>query len=134
MYTTIKREEAIDEIKHLKSALFYRFSKEKKKQVNDQQKVIAEEEKAMQTKVNYFNSSTFKPICLSCASHQIRKLKPFTTYMDHYFSIADVPPEPMGIEHSCGGEIQASIEARFNLNPNYKPRVIKFNEQGRVIN
>jgi len=31
----------------------------------------------------------------------MRKLKPFTTYMDHYFPIfmSDVPPEAMGIKH-----------------------------------
>ncbi|RBW43931.1 hypothetical protein DS885_12490 [Psychromonas sp. B3M02] len=58
--------------------------------------------------------------------------------MRHYcrsrFSLHELPPEPMGIIHSCGGEIEESLQARFNLNSNYRARVIEFDEQGLVIN
>ncbi|WP_413693939.1 hypothetical protein [Psychromonas sp. KJ10-2] len=134
MHTTEAREEALDDIERLKKASFYRFSKQKKQQVKNLQEVVIREEQTMQTKIDYFKQSKFKPRCLSCASHQIRKLKPFTTYMDHYFSLHELPAEPMGIIHSCGGEIEASLQARFNLNSNYRARVIEFDEQGLVIN
>lgn len=48
--------------------------------------------------------------------------------------MSDAPAEPTRIRHSCGSEIEASIHDRFNLNYNYKPRVIEFDEQGIVIN
>ena len=136
IHTTLKQDDAIYNIKLLKNSIFYRFSTQKKKQVHEQQKIIMEEEKATQARVDYFKSSHFKPKCLSCGSHNIKRLKPFTSYMDHYFSISmsDISPELMGITHFCGGEIEASIEARYNYGKSYIPPVIKFNENGVIMN
>ena len=136
MHTTLKREDAISSIKFLKHSTFYRFSTQKKKQVHDQQQIIIEEEKVMQARVDYFKSSRFEPKCLSCGSHNIQKLKPFTSYMDHYFanSMSDISPERMGIIHSCGGEIEANIQARYIFGKSYTPPVIEFNEDGAIIN
>lgn len=135
IHTTQKREEAIDSISYLKLRVFYNFSKQKKKEIREQQNIIIEEENIMQTRVNYFKNLPFKSKCISCGSHKIKMLKPFTTYMDHYFSISmsDVPPEPTGITHTCGGEILASIQARFNFGRNYTQPTIEYNEQGNII-
>ena len=129
-HTTEIQDDATYDIKLLKNSIFYRFSTQKKKEVCELQKIINEEEEIMQVRVNYFKNSSFKSHCISCGSYKIEKLKPFTTYMKHYFSVSmtDEQPESTGITHTCGGEIEASIQARYNFGSNYTPIVIEYNE------
>jgi len=117
----------------LQSSFFYRFSKNKKKEVAELEKVIETEQNAMKARIKYFKKSDFQSKCLSCGSHQIHPLKPFSNYSKHYFSLSEEPPEETGVTHSCGGIIQVALSASFNFDSNYSPKIIVFDEHGKII-
>jgi len=132
-HTNPNMEESIDYINFLKSSFFYRFSAKKKKEVAKLEEIIKTEKTAMEARISYFKENSFQGKCLSCGSLQITRLKPFSNYLNHYFSISGEPPEPTGVTHSCGGEILVATGAHFYCGSNYKPLIITYNEHGKVI-
>ena len=132
-HTNPTMEESIEYINFLKSSFFYRFSTKKKKEVVELEKTIQVEQATMEARISYFKEHSFQGKCLSCGSHRISRLKPFSNYLNHYFSISGEPPESTGVTHSCGGEILVAIGAHFKFGSNYTPPIIIYNEHGKII-
>lgn len=123
--TPFTREHAEAEINDIeawiarnKQGLFARFSRTKKDEIRKSQQGIS----AVQSRLAYFQSTDFKPRCLSCGSHTV-----FSFHLP-YGDYGEL--EKLNIEHSCGGQLMISMDGRFSFR--HHPTVV-FDKAGVII-
>jgi len=107
-----------DQIERNKSGFLASLSRSKKSAIQEANFEI----EAINRRVNYFNSITYNNRCLDCGGKQ---LFPFDLSGRGYNE-----PEPMKIEHLCGGQLMISTAGRINFA--VRPKVI-YDENGIIV-
>lgn len=101
-----------------RSGMFARFSKSKRNAI-----VTAEEEiRAIESRLTYFEHTTYEERCLKCGGRHVFPIDlPYGEYGQ---------PEDIGVTHSCGGQLRATMEGRISYGQG--PRV-GYDEAGGIL-